>query len=143
MDDILRQSFRAPHQLVLMVKKCPNPIDKYVGSKVRARRQTLGISQRKLGDALGVSFQQIQNYENGTNRIVAGRLQQLSLVLQAPPAFFFQNAPSESVARSSVHLMKFLGRSDGTALASAFMRLDVKLRWRIVHLVQALADSGR
>ena len=124
-----------------MIKKRPNPIDKYVGSKVRLRRQTLGISQRKLGDALDVSFQQIQNYENGTNRIVAGRLQQLSLVLQVPPAFFFQNAPSESVARSSV--MKFLRSSDGTALASAFMRLDGKLRWRIVNLVQALADSGR
>jgi transcriptional regulator with XRE-family HTH domain len=126
-----------------MIKKRPNPIDKYVGSKVRVRRQMLGISQRKLGDALGVSFQQIQNYENGTNRIGAGRLQQLSLVLQAPPAFFFQNAPSESVARSSAHLMKFLRSSDGTALASAFMRLDVKLRWRIVNLVQALGDSGR
>jgi transcriptional regulator with XRE-family HTH domain len=133
-----------------MIKKCPNPIDKYVGSRVRMRRQTLGISQRKLGDALGVSFQQIQNYENGTNRIGAGRLQQLSLVLKASPAFFFPNAPnksvgrsSENVARSSGHPMRFLGTPGGTALARAFMRLDVRLRRRIVNLVQALTDSGR
>jgi transcriptional regulator with XRE-family HTH domain len=133
-----------------MIKKSPNPIDKYVGSKVRARRQTLGMSQRKLGDALGVTFQQIQRYENGTDRIGASRLHQLSQVLQAPPAFFFQDAPNvsvgrsrESVARSSVHLMRFLGTPDGIALARAFTRLNVKLRWRIVNLVQALTESGR
>src|SRR2546423_5650963 len=115
------ESFRVPHRAeVLMIKKSPNPIDRYVGSRVRVRRQTLGMSQRKLGDALGVTFQQIQNYENGTNRIGASRLHQLSQVLQAPPAFFFQDAPNvsvgrsrQSVARSSVHLMRFLGTPDG------------------------------
>jgi transcriptional regulator with XRE-family HTH domain len=115
-----------------MIKKCPNPIDAYIGSRLRVRRQTLGMSQRKLGDALGVSFQQIQNYENGTNRIGAARLQQLSQVLQVPPAFFFQDAPNE-----------FLGTRDGIALSRAFMRIDVNLRWRIVNLVQTLTDSGR
>jgi transcriptional regulator with XRE-family HTH domain len=133
-----------------MIKKCPNPIDAYVGSRVRLRRQTLGMSQRKLGDALGVSLQQIQNYENGTNRIAAGRLQQLFQVLQAPPAVFFQGAPNESgnrssdsLAPSSAHLVRFLGTPDGIALSRTFMRLDVNLRWRIVNLVQTLNDSGR
>jgi|SRR6516165_1472752 len=115
------------------------------------RRHTLGISQRKLAHALGLSFQQIQRYENGTDRIGAGRLQQLSQVLQAPAAFFFQGAPNLSVGcsrepkieSSPVRLMRFLSTREGAALVRAFMRLDVKLRWRIVNLVQTLADFGR
>jgi transcriptional regulator with XRE-family HTH domain len=133
-----------------MIKKSPNPIDKHVGSRVRVRRQALGMSQRKLAGAIGLTFQQIQNYENGANRIGAGRLQQLSQVLQVPPAFFFKDAPNVSIGRSrenvtpsSVSLMRFLATPDGTALAKAFMRLDVKLRWRIVNLVQTITDSGR
>ncbi len=59
-----------------MAKRVPNPIDKYVGSRVRMRRKMLGMSQEKLGDALGITFQQVQKYENGTNRISASRLQQ-------------------------------------------------------------------
>jgi transcriptional regulator with XRE-family HTH domain len=71
-----------------MNKRSPTRMDKHVGSKIRVRRQVLGISQRKLARALGVSFQQIEKYENGTDRIGAGRLQQLSQALRAPPAFF-------------------------------------------------------
>jgi transcriptional regulator with XRE-family HTH domain len=133
-----------------MNKRSPNRIDKYVGGRIRVRRQTLGITQRRLAHALGVTFQQVQKYENGSDRIAAGRLQQLSLVLQAPSAFFFQGAPNKLVGRSSetlaaapVHLRRFLGTRDGAALASAFRRLDVKLRWRIVDLVQTLGDFGR
>jgi transcriptional regulator with XRE-family HTH domain len=133
-----------------MIKKSPNPIDQHVGSRIRVRRQALGMSQRKLAGAIGLTFQQIQNYESGTNRIGAGRLQQLSQVLQVPPAFFFKDAPNVSIRRSRenvtpspVRLVRFLATPDGTALATAFMRLDVKLRWRIVNLVQAITDSGR
>jgi transcriptional regulator with XRE-family HTH domain len=136
--------------LGLMTKKSSNRIDKYIGSRIRVRRHTLGISQRKLAHALGLSFQQIQRYENGTDRIGAGRLQQLSQVLQAPAAFFFQGAPNISVGgsrepkiESPVRLMRFLSTREGTALVRAFMRLDMKLRWRIVNLVQTLADFGR
>src|SRR6188768_3453223 len=67
-----------------MAKKAPNPIDRHVGSRVRMRRMMLAMSQEKLGDALGLTFQQIQKYEKGTNRIGASRLQQISLILQAP-----------------------------------------------------------
>jgi transcriptional regulator with XRE-family HTH domain len=131
-----------------MVKKFPNPIDKHVGSRIRVRRQALGMSQRKLAGAIGLTFQQIQNYEKGTNRIGAGRLQQLSQVLQVPPAFFFKDASNVTIGRSRenespVRLMRFLASPDGTALARAFMRLDVKLRWRVVNLVQIITDSGR
>src|SRR6187402_3203133 len=73
-----------------MAKKAPNPIDKHVGSRVRMRRMMLGMSQEKLGDALGLTFQQVQKYEKGTNRIGASRLQQISLILQVPVSFFFE-----------------------------------------------------
>jgi transcriptional regulator with XRE-family HTH domain len=133
-----------------MNKRSPTRIDKYVGRRIRVRRQTLGISQRKLAYALGVTFQQIQKYENGTDRIGAGRLKQLSEVLQAPPAFFFQGAPN-TLARGSrtattispIRLRRFLRTRDGIALARAFTQLDANLRWRIVNLVQTLSDSGR
>src|SRR5713101_6435810 len=76
-----------------MTKKAPNPIDKHVGSRVRMRRMMLGMSQEKLGDALALTFQQVQKYEKGTNRIGASRLSQISQILQVPVAFFFEGAP--------------------------------------------------
>src|SRR5919197_1197749 len=79
---------------MLMVKKAPNPIDKHVGSRVRLRRVMLGMSQEKLGDALDLTFQQVQKYEKGANRIGASRLQQISHVLQVPVSFFFEGAPT-------------------------------------------------
>src|ERR1700693_2413818 len=80
-------------KMSIVAKKAPNPIDKHVGSRVRMRRMMLGMSQEKLGDALGLTFQQVQKYEKGTNRIGASRLQQISLILQVPVAFFFEGAP--------------------------------------------------
>src|SRR4030081_864162 len=79
---------------IIMVKKAPNPVDRHVGSRVRMRRMMLSMSQEKLGDALGLTFQQVQKYEKGTNRIGASRLQQISNILQVPVAFFFEGAPN-------------------------------------------------
>src|SRR5882757_6007850 len=79
-----------------MAKKAPNPIDKHVGSRVRMRRMMLSMSQEKLGDALRLTFQQVQKYEKCTNRIGASRLQQISNILQVPVAFFFEGAPDIS-----------------------------------------------
>ena len=76
-----------------MVKKAPNPIDKHVGSRVRMRRMMLSMSQEKLGGALGLTFQQVQKYENGKNRVSASRLQQISQILQVPVPFFFEGGP--------------------------------------------------
>src|ERR1700676_4563126 len=76
-----------------MAKKAPNPIDKHVGSRVRMRRMMLSMSQEKLGDALALTFQQVQKNEKGTNWIGASRLQQISNILQVPVAFFFEGAP--------------------------------------------------
>ena len=76
--------------------KVPNPIDIHVGSRVRLRRTMMSMSQEKLGDALGITFQQIQKYEKGTNRIGASRMQQISAALKVPVAFFFEDAPTHS-----------------------------------------------
>ena len=131
----------------MIAKKAPNPIDKHVGSRVRMRRMMLGMSQEKLGDALGLTFQQVQKYEKGTNRIGASRLQQISQILQVPVAFFFEGAPSvpgipeaTEMAPSPAYVTDFLATSDGLALTKAFMRIkNTKLKHRIVELVEEIA----
>jgi transcriptional regulator with XRE-family HTH domain len=133
-----------------MTKKTPNPIDKHVGSRVRMRRMMVGMSQEKLGDALGLTFQQVQKYEKGTNRIGASRLQQISHILQVPVAFFFEGAPNvpggtqENLdgAPSPAYVSDFLATSDGLSLTKSFMRIkDQKLRRRIVDLVEQIAGE--
>jgi transcriptional regulator with XRE-family HTH domain len=135
---------------MLMAKKAPNPIDKHVGSRVRMRRMMLSMSQEKLGDALGLTFQQVQKYEKGTNRIGASRLQQISDILQVPVSFFFEGAPSSTAqpvvgmgeAPSPAYVSDFLATSDGLALTKAFVQIkDGKLRRRIVDLVEAIVDK--
>ena len=133
----------------MMAKKAPNPIDKHVGSRVRMRRMMLGMSQEKLGNNLGLTFQQVQKYEKGTNRIGASRLQQISHILQVPVSFFFEGAPANvngprseemNEAPSPAYVSDFLATSDGLALTKAFMRIsDMKLRRRIVDLVEQIA----
>lgn len=133
-----------------MIKKAPNPIDKHVGSRVRMRRMMLNMSQEKLGDALNLTFQQVQKYEKGTNRIGASRLQQISHILQVPVSFFFEGAPQApeqagelSEAPSPAYVADFLATSDGLALTKAFMRItDSKLRRRIVDLVEQISGDA-
>ena len=131
-------------------KKQPNPIDIHVGSRVRLRRMMLGMSQEKLGENLGITFQQIQKYEKGTNRIGASRLQHIARVLSMPVAYFFEGAPglasgaaqpdgmSEPPATNFV--VDFLSTSEGIQLNKAFVRIkDAKLRRRVIDLVRAMA----
>lgn len=137
----------------MMTKKSPNPTDKHVGARVRMRRMMLNMSQEKLGDALGLTFQQVQKYEKGANRIGASRLQQIAHILQVPVAFLFEGAPhipgqqpsGFAEAPSPAYVSDFLATSDGLALTKAFMRIkDPKLRRRIVDLVeQIVSDSER
>ena len=81
-----------------MVKKVPSPVDKHVGSRVRMRRMMLGMSQEKLGDGLGLTFQQVQKYESGKNRIGASRLQHISHILQIPGAVLLRRCTARTGA---------------------------------------------
>ena len=130
-----------------IVRKAPNPIDKHVGSRVRMRRLILGMSQSKLADGLGLSFQQVQKYEKGTNRMGASRLQHVSHILQVPVLFFFEGAPqlpgqSKEVGKlpSPAYVSEFLPTRDGLALTKAFMRIkEPGLRRHILSLVEEIA----
>ena len=127
-----------------MIKKVPNPIDRHVGSRVRMRRMLAGISQEKLGDALGLTFQQVQKYEKGTNRIGASRLQQIAKTLQVPVSFFFEELPAakgNAGGPSPTELSAVLATSDGLALVQGFARIkSAKVRRRLVDLVERLGD---
>jgi transcriptional regulator with XRE-family HTH domain len=132
-------------------KKSPNPIDTHVGSRVRMRRMMLGMSQEKLGEQLGITFQQIQKYEKGTNRIGASRLQHIATILQVPVAFFFEDAPTTPTDvptgfaedRPGAYVTNFLTSSEGLALNRAFVRIsDGNVRRRIVELVESIAPPA-
>jgi transcriptional regulator with XRE-family HTH domain len=129
----------------------PNPIDVHVGGRVRFRRMLLGMSQEKLGEKLGLTFQQIQKYEKGINRIGASRLFDLAQVLGVSVQFFYEEAPAadsplmatgfgEKPAEGSI--VEFLRSRDGLELNKAFVRIsDVKARRAIVDLVRSLAND--
>jgi transcriptional regulator with XRE-family HTH domain len=121
-------------------------IDQGVGSRVRMRRLMLKLSQTDLADGIGVTFQQVQKYEKGMNRIGAGRLQQIAHILQVPVTFFFETAshhpPTVAQDQSLANLNDFMATRDGLTLAKAFMRIDdIQLRRRIVGLVEQIEQS--
>jgi transcriptional regulator with XRE-family HTH domain len=132
-----------------MVKRIANPVDKHVGSRVRMRRKMLGMSQTTLANGLGLTFQQVQKYEKGTNRMGAGRLQHVSHILQVPVPFFFEGAPhlagqpdGSREAPSPAYVFEFLATTDGLSLTKAFMQIkERRLRRRIVDLVEEIAGT--
>jgi transcriptional regulator with XRE-family HTH domain len=129
--------------------KFPNPIDRHVGSRVRMRRMMAGMSQTKLGDALGITFQQVQKYEKGTNRMSASRLQHISHILQVPAPFFFEGAPKtpgapvgQGEAPSPEYVTDFLATAEGFALIKAFVLIKKgKLKRCIVDLVEQIGGE--
>jgi transcriptional regulator with XRE-family HTH domain len=131
-----------------VTKKAPNPIDKHVGSRVRMRRMLIGMSQEKLGEALGLTFQQVQKYEKGTNRIGASRLHQIAAVLGVTIDFLYQGAPKMGAAPSAeedaaADLSEFLSSSDGVELMRGFLAIrDAKVRRRVVELVASLGEQA-
>lgn len=136
---------------MIVNKKKPNPIDIHVGSRIRLRRTMLGMSQEKLGESLGITFQQIQKYEKGTNRVGASRLQNISNILNVPVSFFFEDAPGNNAnspsgmaeASSSNYVVDFLSSSEGLQLNRAFVKIaDPKVRRKLVELVKALAADA-
>jgi transcriptional regulator with XRE-family HTH domain len=134
----------------------PNPVDIHVGGRVRFRRMLLGMSQEKLGERLGLTFQQVQKYEKGVNRIGASRLFDLSQVLQVPIQFFYEEAPGTldqnnldhgrgfAERGSESHIVEFLNTRDGLEMNKAFVRIhDIKVRRAIVELVRQLAGEDK
>ena len=130
----------------------PNPVDVHVGSRVRYRRMIIGMSQEKLGERMNLTFQQIQKYEKGTNRIGASRLFQLSKILEVPVGYFFEDAFANSVPSSPLQgmrepeqeavLLDFLNSREGLDLNRAFAKIhDPKVRRRVIDLVRALSEE--
>jgi transcriptional regulator with XRE-family HTH domain len=127
-----------------------NPIDVHVGSRVRLRRMLLGMSQEKLGECLGLTFQQIQKYEKGINRIGASRLFDLARVLGVNVQYFYDELPgSGAEARgfgerpAESYAVEFLGSREGLELNKAFARIsDARVRRSIVELVRAYAGES-
>lgn len=130
-----------------MSAKTPDPIDVHVGSQIRMRRLMLGMSQTALADRLGITFQQVQKYEKGTNRVGASRLQAISRVLEVPPEFFFAGGafaaqPEAGTPAVDEALSKHLMTRDGAGLNRAFRQInDPVVRKRIVALVKALSEG--
>ncbi len=134
-----------------MAGKKPNPVDTHVGSRVRLRRMLLGMSQERLGESMGLTFQQVQKYEKGVNRIGASRLFQISRILDVPVQFFFEEAPhvgdTHSVRGmaepdSESFILEFLNTREGLELNRAFVKIrDPKVRKSVVDHVRALSGS--
>lgn len=132
-----------------MPKKQANPIDVQVGNRVRIRRMLIGMSQERLGDLLDLTFQQVQKYEKGVNRIGAGRLYEVSRILGVPIDFFYEGineqlAGSRGFAENetSPPVMEFVSSGEGLQLSLAFMKIkDAKVRKRVLDLVKSLAED--
>ncbi|MBY3029176.1 helix-turn-helix transcriptional regulator [Rhizobium leguminosarum] len=126
-----------------MKAKSPNSIDVYVGNRVRVRRKTLGMTQNGLAELLGITFQQIQKYEKGTNRIGASRLQRISEILRVPIGFFFENGGAGPIDGATNELNSFLSSKEGLALNKAFIAIeDPNIRQKLVALAKSLAVTG-
>ncbi|ABM45051.1 helix-turn-helix domain-containing protein [Bartonella bacilliformis] len=129
-------------------RKKPDPIDIYVGTRIRLRRNMLGLTQEKLGEQLGITFQQIQKYEKGTNRVGASRLQAIAEIMDVPVSYFFDkginNQPEESFAESDSNFMDFCSSNEGIQLMRAFTNiLDAKVRRKIIDLAKALSEEDQ
>lgn len=125
--------------------RAPNPIDIHVGKRVRMRRLMLDMSQETLADALGLTFQQVQKYEKGSNRVGASRLHRISEVLQVPVSFFFEGLASKATGKGAGtealdYVSDFVASSDGLALIRNFSKIrNAKLRRSIIDLVERAA----
>lgn len=134
-----------------MSKRMPNPVDVHVGNRIRMRRMLIGMSQEKLGERLGLTFQQVQKYEKGTNRVSASRLFHVAQVLSVPVQFFYEDLPAgveddsalgfaESTEQAVI--TNFLNSTEGLQLNRAFHQIsDPDVRRRVVDLVKSIAKE--
>lgn len=120
----------------------PDPVDKLVGGRIRMRRIMQHVSQVELGKAVGITFQQIQKYEKGTNRVSASRLQQIGAALQVPPSYFFESPEGAKPVKGEMpaYLVEFMGSSEGQRLVEAFATIKERnVRRLICTLVCGIA----
>lgn len=134
-----------------MIKSSPDPVDIHVGARVRLRRTLLGMSQEKLGKALGLTFQQVQKYERGANRIGSSRLFQLSRILDVPVSFFFDEMVTETTKKADgmaesnkqVFEVDKLSRRETLELVRAYYKItDPSVRKKIFEMVKAVGNSA-
>jgi transcriptional regulator with XRE-family HTH domain len=126
--------------------RTPNPVDVHVGERVRMRRVTVRMSQAAVAKKLGLTFQQVQKYERGTNRIGASRLHQLAEILEVPVSFFFEDLPGQKRRAGELilprYLVEFMGTAQGQRVAKALGRVsDQNLRIHLVRLIERIADN--
>lgn len=135
-----------------MAKKQPSSIDAHVGSRVRLRRMLIGMSQEKLGELLGLTFQQVQKYEKGANRIGASRLYDISTILNVPVQYFFEELPQATNNGLNGHgmsepdrepfVMDFVSSTEGLQLIRSYTKVtDPRVRKRILELVKSLGGE--
>ena len=129
----------------MMAKKAPNPIDKHVGSRVRMRRMMLGMSQEKLGAALGLTFQQVQKYEKGTNRVSAGRLQRIADMLNIPVTFFYGGVGARAKKREANDpALAFMQTRGAVRLMRAYSEISSRsTKYALVVLAESLSNKKR
>ena len=132
----------------LHTPRSPNPVDLHVGTRVRLRRQILKMSQEKLGNALGVTFQQVQKYERGANRVGASRLWRMSEVLDVPVSFFYEGLTESSAQGEFAEddqtpiVYDFINSTDGVSLAMAVSKIKNKaVRRQILELARSLSGE--
>ncbi len=126
--------------------RSPNPVDLHVGGRVRMRRKMLGVSQERLAEALGLTFQQVQKYERGSNRVSASKLYEIARFLSAPVSYFFDGLADPSTSGegggSEQLVNDFLMTGEGLELASTFPKIQrPRVRRRILELVRTLAGD--
>jgi transcriptional regulator with XRE-family HTH domain len=135
--------------MAVEAQRSPNPVDLHVGGRIRMRRKMLGVSQERLAEALGLTFQQVQKYERGANRVSASKLYEIARFLSAPISYFFEGlsdpasggAPGHDEA-SEQFVHDFLMTSEGLELAAAFPRIRrSRLRRRVLDLVRAICED--
>lgn len=128
--------------------RSPNPVDRHVGLRVRLRRKELGVSQEKLADAIGLTFQQVQKYERAANRVSASKLWEMARALKTSIAYFYEGLGDPATAQPGAGaeqrtLHDFLLTPEGMELAAAFPKIrQAKVRRRILDLVRTLGDPG-
>ncbi|MCB5175127.1 MULTISPECIES: helix-turn-helix domain-containing protein [Microvirga] len=128
-----------------MVTKSTGPVDKIIGARIRLQRTAIGMSQEKLGDILGITFQQIQKYEKGTNRVGAARLQAIADALRVPVSFFFEQRPvSADAPDAPLGIQDLLTSKEGIELARAFLKIEnPAMRRALIDMARAAATDSQ